>query len=176
MTTRSKERTARAATREVPQRSEEFAHLSLRALREQRRTLGNEEHRVSYWRRLIQARMDLIALSGGDDSVRLGRLRMALAETRVGSGRGALVDIMPIDDVPPLPDLAGLWAREADPDDPESVRSLKRDLAFAELQLSAYRAALHRRLAGTTGELIARYREEPRLALTALPIPPDELI
>ncbi len=62
--------------------------------------------------------MDLIELQGGDDSVRLGRLRMALAETRVGSGRGALVDIMPIDDVPPLPDLAGLWAREADPDDP----------------------------------------------------------
>ncbi len=175
MTTRSKERTTRAA-REVPQRSEEFAHISLPALREQRRTLGNEENRVSYWRRLIQARMDLIELQGGDDSVRLGRLRTALAETRVGSGRGALVDIMPIDDVPPLPDLAGLWAREADPDDPESVRALKRDLSFAELQLSAYRAALHRRLAGTTGELIARYREDPRLALTALPIPQDELI
>ena len=101
-----------------------------RALREQRRTLGNEENRVSYWRRLIQARMDLIELQGGDDSVRLGRLRMALAETRVGQGRGALVDIMPIDDVPPLPDLAGLWAREADPDDPESVRALKRDLVL----------------------------------------------
>lgn len=176
MTTRSQERTTRAAAREVPQRSEEFAHLTLKALREQRRTLGDEENRVSYWRRLIQARMDLIELQGGDDSVRLGRLRTALAETRVGNGRGALVDIMPIDDVPPLPDLAGLWAREADPDDPESVKTLKRDLSFAELQLSAYRAALHRRLAGTTGELIARYREDPRLALTALPIPPDELI
>jgi 2-hydroxychromene-2-carboxylate isomerase len=176
MTTRSQERTTRAAAKEVPQRSEEFAHLTLKALREQRRTLGDEENRVSYWRRLIQARMDLIELSGGDDSVRLGRLRTALAETRVGNGRGALVDIMPIDDVPPLPDLAGLWAREADPDDPSSVKALKRDLSFAELQLSAYRAALHRRLAGTTGELIARYREDPRLALTALPIPQDELI
>lgn len=176
MTTRSKERTTRATAREVPQRSEEFAQLSLVSLREQRRTLGNEENRVSYWRRLIQARMDLIDLQGEDDSVRLGRLRSALAETRVGSGRGALVDIMPIDDVPPLPDLAGLWAREADPHDPDSVLTLKRDLAFAELQLSAYRAALHRRLAGTTSELIARYHEDPRLALTALPIPPDELI
>jgi hypothetical protein len=176
MTTRAKERTTRAAAREVPQRSAEFAHLSLQSLREQRRVLGQEENRVSYWRRLIQARMDLIELQGGDDSVRLERLRLALGETRVGPGRGALVDVLPIDDVPPLPDLAGLWAREADPDDPASVHELKHDLAFAELQLSAYRAALHRRLAGTTGELIARYHEEPRLALLALPIPADELV
>ena len=176
MTTRAKERSTRAATREGPQRSAEFAHLSLQSLREQRRVLGQEENRVSYWRRLIQARMDLIELQGGDDSVRLERLRLALGETRVGPGRGALVDVLPFDDVPPLPDLAGLWAREAVPADPASVHELKRDLAFAELQLSAYRAALHRRLAGTTGELIARYHEEPRLALLALPIPADELV
>jgi hypothetical protein len=175
MVTRAQERTKRAATREVPQRSDEFAHLSLPALRDYRQTLGHEENRVSYWRRLIQARMDLIDLQGGDDTVRLERLRLALAESRVGAGRRALVDVMPIDDVPPLPDLAGLWAREADAADPDVVAELKRDLAFAELQLSAYRAALHRRLEDATGELIARYREEPRLALLALPIPVEEL-
>jgi len=175
MTTRAKERTARAGAREVPQRSPEFANVSLPALREQRKLLGQEENRVSYWRRLIQARMDLIEMQGGDDSVRLERLRLALAETRVGPGRGALVEVLPVDDVPPLPDLAGLWAREADPDVPESVVALKRDLSFAELQLSAYRAALHRRLSGTTAELIARYHEEPTLALIALPVRPDEL-
>jgi RsiG-like len=173
MVTRAQERTSRAAAREVPQRSEEFAHLSLPALRDYRQSLGQEENRVSYWRRLIQARMDLIELQGVEDSVRLERLRLALAESRVGEGRRALVSIMPIDDVPPLPDLAALWSREAHPDDPESVAELRRDLAFAELQLSAYRAALHRRLAGATGELIARYREEPQLALLALPVPPD---
>ncbi|HUV47521.1 MAG TPA: hypothetical protein VMX11_00975 [Actinomycetes bacterium] len=175
MTTRAKERTTRAAAREVPQRSPEFSNVSLQALREQRKNLGQEENRVSYWRRLIQARMDLIELQGGDDSVRLERLRLALAETRVGPGRGALVEIMPIDDVPPLPDLEGLWAREADPDVPATVTALKKDLAFAELQLSAYRAALHRRLSGTTSELIARYHEEPSLALLALPVRPDQL-
>ena len=37
------------------------------------------------------------------------------------------------------------------------------------MQLSAYRTALHKRLAGATGELIARYREQPTLCLTALP-------
>ena len=176
MATRAQDRTTRAAAREVPQRSDEFSHLSLPALRDYRQTLGQEENRVSYWRRLIQARMDLIELQGADDSVRLERLRLALAESRVGDGRRALVAIMPIDDVPPLPDLAGLWAREADASDPESVVALKRDLSFAELQLSAYRAALHRRLEGATGELIARYREEPRLALLALPVPVEDLV
>ena len=175
MTTRAKERSSRAAAREVPQRSPEFANVSLQALREQRKNLGQEENRVSYWRRLIQSWMDLIELQGGDDSVRLERLRLALAETRVGPGRGALVEIMPIDDVPPLPDLEGLWAREADPEVPATVTALKKDLTFAELQLSAYRAALHRRLSGTTSELIARYHEEPSLALLALPVRPDQL-
>jgi hypothetical protein len=172
MATQAQERAPRAAAREVPQRNEEFAHLTLAALREYRRTLGQEETRVSYWRRLIQARMDLIEMQGGDDSVRLERLRQALAETRVGEGRRALVEVMPIDDAPPLPDLAGLWAREVDGTDLGAVAELKHELSFAELQLSAYRAALHRRLSGATTELIARYREEPRLALIALPLPP----
>jgi hypothetical protein len=175
MATRAAERTTRANTREVPQRSDEFLHLSLPSLRDYRQTLSQEENRVSYWRRLIQARIDLIDLKGGDDTVRLERLRMALAESRVGEGRRALVAIMPIDDVPPLPDLAALWAREANETDPASVAELKRDLGFAELQLSAYRAALHRRLENATGELIARYREEPRLALLALPVPLEDL-
>lgn len=173
MVTRAQVRTTRGATREVPERSAEFEHLSLSALRDYRQTLSEEESRVSYWRRLIQARMDLIELRGADDSMRLERLRLALSESRVGQGRRALVAIMPIDDVPPLPDLAGLWSREADPSDPEAVADLRSDLAFAELQLSAYRTALHQRLGGATGELIARYREEPQLALLALPVPPD---
>jgi hypothetical protein len=172
MVTRAQVRTTRGATREVPERNPEFEHLSLSSLRDYRQTLSEEESRVSYWRRLIQARMDLIELRGADDSMRLERLRLALSESRVGQGRRALVAIMPIDDVPPLPDLAGLWSREADPSDPQAVEDLRRDLAFAELQLSAYRAALHRRLGGATGELIARYREEPQLALLALPVPP----
>ena len=41
---------------------------------------------------------------------------------------------------------------------------------FAELQLSAYRNALHRRLELATGELIARYHEDPSLCLCALPL------
>ncbi|MEO8329370.1 MAG: hypothetical protein ABI586_05135, partial [Candidatus Nanopelagicales bacterium] len=172
METRADERPpTRAAARVVPQRSAEFNHLTLPALRSYRQALTAEENKVSYWRRLIQARMDLIELKGGDDSVRLERLRIALSETRIGAGRKALVEVLPVDDVPPLPDLDSLWAREAHPERPEETAQLRRDLAFAELQLSAYRAALHRRLTNSTTELIARYREEPSLALVALPLP-----
>lgn len=175
MTTRTGARgKSRAAEREAPQRSDEFAHLSLEALRSYRQALTAEEGRVSYWRRLIQARMDLQELSGQPDPVRLERLGQALSETRVGTGRQALIEVLPVDDVPPLPDLNQLWAREADPSDDEARAAITRDLAFAELQLSAYRAALHRRLSNATGELIARYREEPTLCLAILPLRPGD--
>jgi hypothetical protein len=168
---------ARAArNRVVPERSPDYAHLTLDGLRAYRKALGSEENRVSYWRRLIQARMDLLELSSDPDPVRLERLGQALTETRVGTGRQALIEVLPVDDVPPLPDLGELWAREVDRDDDDSVASLKRDLAFAELQLSAYRAALHRRLSAATGELIARYREEPTLCLSALPLRPEDRV
>jgi hypothetical protein len=177
MSTRADERPAtRSRERVVPQRSAEFEHFALPALREHRRALTDEENKVSYWRRLIQARMDLIDLNGGDDPIRLERLRQALSETRIGVGRQALVEIAQSDDNPPLPDLDALWSREAHPDLPVETAELRSDLAFAELQLSAYRAALHRRLRNATTELIARYREDPTLALIALPIPPDELL
>jgi len=166
--------TTRTAQREVPVRSPEFAHLSLSALRAYRHALTVEENKVSYWRRLIQARIDLIELNGSDDAARLERLRGALTEQRVGIGRQALVEVVPTDDTPPLPDLADLWAREVSPADRDGGTDLRRELAFAELQLSAYRAALHRRLSKATHELIARYRENPSLALLALPVPPEE--
>jgi hypothetical protein len=63
-----------------------------------------------------------------------------------------------------------LWERQVDPSDPRGARRLEADLAAAERQLSDYRAALHRRIAEATGELIARYREQPSLCLSALPL------
>ncbi|HUW15475.1 MAG TPA: hypothetical protein VMW94_00230 [Actinomycetes bacterium] len=165
---------SRASKREQPVRSPEFAHLTLPALRAYRQALTGEENKVSYWRRLIQARMDLLEMTGMDDTVRLARLRTALSEQRVGIGRQALVEIVPIEDAPPLPDLADLWAREVGEDDRTMGAELRKELAFAELQLSAYRAALHRRLSKATGELIARYHEDPPLALIALPLTPAD--
>ncbi len=169
MATRTGERSRAGTERPIPQRSPEFAHLTLPQLRTYRRALTTEENRVSYWRRLIQARIDLLAGElAVEDGDALERVRGVLSEVR-SPGRNALVEIVPVDDVPPLPDLESLWAREVPYGDLAAAEALRRDLGFAELQLSAYRTALHRRLGAATAELIARYHENPALALTALP-------
>jgi hypothetical protein len=157
------------ATRPVAERSEQHAHLTLEALREYRKALTAEESNVSYWRRIIQARLDLV-LAGS--LVTSDNLRPVLTDERIGAGRQALIEILPIDDIPPLPDLASLWDRYVDPQDAEAIGLLANELADAERQLSEYRAVLHQRLSAATGELIARYREEPTLCLSALPMPP----
>jgi len=168
-------RTRKAAPRPVPERGEAYEHLSLDGLRAYRRALGEEENRVSYWRRILQARLDLLraGMEGGSArAVDTEALRPVLTDARVGAGRRALVNIVPADDIPPLPQLEQLWQRHADPTDAEASEDLERSLARAERQLSDYRSALHRRIAEATGELIARYRETPTLCLTALPLPP----
>ncbi len=163
---------AAASARPVPERRPEFSHLTLDGLRAYRRALTAEEGRVSYWRRLIQARLDVVAdVDVVHDPASHERFRSVFAESRAAS-RQALVGIVPVDDVPPLPDLEALWSRELRPYDASHTVRLLRELSHAELQLSAYRAALHRKLSAATQELIARYREDPTLALTALPLVP----
>ncbi len=170
----AKDKSSAAKARPEPKTSPAFEHLTLASLRAYRRTLTHEEGRVSYWRRLIQARLDVLrddpaAPSTLVDADKVERLRGVLAEARPGDSRRALVTLVPIDDIPPLPDLQALWDRELHPSDPAHVEEVRRDLSFAELQLSAYRTALHDRLAAATQELIARYREDPSLCLSVLP-------
>ena len=157
--------------RAVPERSPEFGHLSLEGLRAYRRALNTEEGRVSYWRRIIQARLDLVRLAEAGGPTTTDNLRGVITEVRVESGRAALQEVIPVDDMPPLPELEGLWAQEPTADE-EANHRLAVELSKAEAQLSAYRTALHKRLAAATGELIARYREEPTLCLSALPMVP----
>jgi len=155
--------------RSVPERSPDFAHLSLDGLRAYRRALTAEEGRVSYWRRIIQARLDLVRAAEAGTGTTVDNLRGVFAEARVDSGRKALITVVPDEDIPPLPDLAEIWAREPRVGAIEHNRALAHDLMKAEAQLSAYRTALHKRLSAATGELIARYREQPDLCLSALP-------
>jgi hypothetical protein len=156
--------------RATPEKTEQHAHLTLDGLREYRKALTAEESKVSYWRRIIQARLDVVR--AGSDLV-AANLKPVLTDARVGAGRQALVEIVPFDDVPPLPDLAGLWERQADTSDLESIAALESDLSDAEAQLSEYRTVLHARLGAATSELIARYRDDPGLCLTALPLQPE---
>jgi hypothetical protein len=159
----------RSANRPAPERSHEFAHLSLDALRDYRRTLTSEEDQVSYWRRIIQARLDVLR-AGALGTVDGEHLRPVLTDDRIASSRTALVSVVPADDIPPLPNLAELWERRVSDGDDSAAAELDHDLAVAERQLSEYRHALHRRIADATSELIARYREHPELCLTALPL------
>ena len=162
----------KGAARPVPVRNSDYAHLSIDALREYRRALTAEEGKVSYWRRILQARLDVVAAGSGDREVDHAQLRPLLTSERVGAGRSALVEVLPADDIPPLPSLAELWDRRVDASDEPGTAALVQDLRLAEAQLSAYRNALHRRIGGATGELIARYREQPSLCLSALPLGP----
>lgn len=161
----------KGAARPVPIRNPDYAHLSIDALREYRRALTSEEGKVSYWRRILQARLDVVS-AGSGKALDQEHLRPVLTTERVGAGRRALIEVLPVDDIPPLPSLAELWDRTVDPEDADGQAALQADLTLAEAQLSAYRNALHRRIAEATGELIARYREQPTLCLTALPLDP----
>jgi len=154
-----------ARARPVPQRAPELAHLSLAELRDYRQELVTEEIRVSYWRRILQARLDLII--GDDDATALKRLGAVLTEHEIYSRRLAVQAVHVPGGAPPLPDLAALWDTSTLRDGDEGV--LVTSLADAEHQLSEYRRSLHLRLDAATGELIARYHDEPSLALSALP-------
>jgi hypothetical protein len=157
--------------RPEPVLSEAYAHLSIDALREYRRALSDEEHRVSYWRRILQARLDLVVHGTTSPGVDHQRLTPLLTTERVGAGRRALSSVVQDDgDIPPLPLLEELWERRVGADDVAGRASFEDDLRSAERQLSAYRAALHDRIGQATGELIARYRESPALCLTVLPL------
>jgi hypothetical protein len=163
----------RAAPRPVPSVSGEYEHLTLDALRSYRAALQTEEGKVSYWRRILQARLDVVRdgrSQGGTGTLDAAALRPVLTAARVTSLRAALVEVVPVHDFPPLPDLADLWERRVDPADTAAQAHLEQDLSEAEQQLSAYRTVLHARLADATSELIARYRGEPTLCLSVLPL------
>lgn len=163
----------KAPPRPIPVQDDDYAHLSLDALRAYRSALQAEESKVSYWRRIIQARLDVVRAGSASGAGNLDAEHLApvLTDQRVSSGRTALVEVLQNDDIPPLPSLAELWDRRVSEHDDAAMAAFESDLAEAEAQLSTYRSALHTKLADATGQLIARYREQPVLALTALPLP-----
>ena len=164
-------RKAARAAQPPPERDPVYDGMSLSDLRDARTALSAEETKVSYWRRIIQARLDL-ARSDVTDHSQVADLTRVLADGRSSVQRLAFIDAQPVDGVPPLPDLAEVWARVVEPDDEVGCQRLESDLSSAEQELSRYRRELHRRIDLMTAELIARYREQPLLALQILPEDP----
>ncbi len=143
--------------------------LSLPALRAYRRRLADEEDRVSYWRRLVHARLDLLeAASSQEGPLSLETLARVLGDTGAGRTRTALVRVRAAEPLPDLPVLEEMWVTGVDPADPAAVVAAVERLRTAERQLTSYRTALHQRIDAATGELIERYRANPSSALDVL--------
>ncbi len=146
--------------------SPHLAEVDLAELRAYREKLRAEEERISYWRRLIHARVDLIKAGSLRDAVidvdALGRV---LGDTGSGHMRTALHRVRASDPLPELPDLEGVWVTPTD--EAGTAEALER-LGTAERTLTSYRRALHDRIDEATAELIVRYRENPQQALEIL--------
>lgn len=155
-----------------PVASAEMAGLDLRQLRGYRQKLTDEEDRVSYWRRLTHARIDvLVAESNSGAALSFEDLVRVLGDTGAGRSRGALVQVRAAEPLPDLPELSAMWVTEVDPRDAAQVEDALERLRTAERQLTEYRRALHERIDEATGELILRYRADPAAALDLIPRP-----
>jgi hypothetical protein len=161
---------ARRRTITNAEASPHLADLDIPRLREYRHRLTDEEEKVSYWRRLAHARIDLLeAESRTEGHLSMADLIRVLGDTGAGRTRKVLLSVKASDALPDLPQLDGMWATEVDPHDPAQVEDAVRRLREAEAQLTDYRRALHERIDEATAELIVRYRENPADALIALP-------
>jgi hypothetical protein len=157
---------------DVAEPSRSLDRLSLKELRAYRRKLADEEEKISYWRRLVHARIDVLeAEAHHERPLRLDELIRVLGDTGSGRTRNALVSVRAADDLPELPVLADMWVTELDPHDTDEVAEALRRLRAAESQLTDYRRALHERLDAATNELIDRYRRDPASALIAFGTP-----
>ena len=141
--------------------------MTLTRLRTYRRTLLDEELRASYWRRLLQARRDLLRADNAPGD-RAG-LTAALTEVRGANTRQVIITLHPDGGMPILPHLPELWASGVDIGDDAERAQLFSRLSSAESVLSSYREALHRRLDRATAELVARYHDDPTQCFVALP-------
>ncbi|NYD42868.1 hypothetical protein [Nocardioides panaciterrulae] len=158
----------RSVTSTVP--SPDLAGLELQQLRDYRHGLEAEEEKVSYWRRLVHARLDVLeAESHTSTPLAVEDLVRVLGDTGSGQSRRALVRFRAADPLPDLPVLSEMWVTEVDPHDPGQVADALERLRVAEQQLTTYRRALHEHIDEATRELILRYREDPRAALAIIP-------
>lgn len=140
--------------------------LSLEDLRRYRQRLRDEEDRVSYWRRLVHARMDLLTAGRSTaGSITVDELVRVLGDTGTGAARSALMRVRAAEPLPDVPDLTEVWV--APRSDAEATTQLGA-LEHAEQQLTGYRNALFARIDAAGTELVRRYKADPSLALSAL--------
>lgn len=159
----------RRSVDETLEDGQDLSELTLSALRRYRRRLSEEEDKISYWRRLVHARLDVLdAEASGHGPRTMAQLVRVLGDTGAGRGRQALVRVKAAEPLPELPALEHACIDEVDREDPAAVQEAIVGLRAAEERLTSYRRALHGRIEASTDELIRRYRQEPKRALEAL--------
>lgn len=146
--------------------SPHLVDLELPGLRAYRQQLRDEEEKISYWRRLVHARIDLLkAGSAAQGSLSLADVVRVLGDTGSGQTRTSLINVRAAEPLPDLPTLAEVWLV---PEGDDEIAEALDHLAQTEVRLTEYRRALHARIDEATGELISRYRIDPTGALSAL--------
>jgi hypothetical protein len=146
--------------------------MPLAELRKYRETLRGEEDNVSYWRRVLYGRIDLLRKvaerrPGEHPGWLVGteELAAALKDTATGRSRLAFMRIDSASDLPELPGLNEVWARDADPTDPQDVAEVLAALDEAAARVTAYRGQIHKRIDEATIELVSRYKNDPDACL-----------
>jgi hypothetical protein len=136
----------------------------LAGLRAVRKALREEERQVSYWRRLVQGRLDLVRAALAGDQPSASRLSASATVRRERADeRRSPAFTRPADGGMDrrLAALAGLWETPIPWDDSERLRQVERQLVTIEAELSSYRRDLHERIDACTAELVGRYRRDP---------------
>lgn len=149
--------------------SESLAVLALADLRDFRNRWIEEEEKVSYWRRLVQGRLNLIKSEKEDGVVPIANLIRSLGSTASPQRRQQLLNVDAQDELPQLPGLDDLWTSAINLADEEGTRLLIDELRRVERELSDYRRLLHERIDAATAELISRYKADPMLSLELFP-------
>jgi hypothetical protein len=140
----------------------------LPALRALRKALRDEERQVSYWRRLVQGRLDLARAALAGDQPSIEKLiatasgRQTDARRNSGPRRSpGFAKVVSGGQEGRLASLAAAWDTPIPWDDPERLREVEATLAEIEAEVSRRRRDLHLRIDACTTELVDRYRREP---------------
>lgn len=149
--------------------SPELAAVGFQELRAYRKRLSTEEERISYWRSLVQTRIDTLIAASQVEELTPEMLVKALAETGTGARRRQLLRVTAHDTLPELPELAAQWSAAVDPHDPVALQGALVDLRSTEKTLSEYRRSLHDRIDAAEQELVVRYRNNRSLGLNVHP-------
>ena len=135
----------------------------LPGLRALRKALREEERQVSYWRRLVQGRLDLVRAALAGDQPSVSRLASSTsAEERAESRRSpAFARFADGGTDRRLAKLVAVWDIPIPWDDQRQLAQVERTLVTVEGELSSYRHDLHERIDACTAELVGRYRRDP---------------